>query len=197
MEAILLSMNRTAAQTEVKSCFSFFVLSVLGAALCKFCQRLRSSAPLFHGHSQSTCWKPNRFEGLFPWGNTPISQTAWLVTVHGDGSLCCEGPFNSIFSWTWRGSSNVFSSFMIHLGIGPAWPLQHMYGLFLLIILNYAQNMYLNFVPNAELYAHFCICIASTICKYLTCAQSVRSVSETAWVSHLDGWVPGRVNQHI
>lgn len=25
--------------------------------------------------------KRNRFEGLFPWGNAPVPQTAWLVTV--------------------------------------------------------------------------------------------------------------------
>lgn len=51
----LLSMMGTAAQIEVK-CLSFFVLSVLGAALCKFCQCPRSIAPLLQGHSQSTCW---------------------------------------------------------------------------------------------------------------------------------------------
>lgn len=83
---------------------------------------------------------------------------------------------------------------MIHLGIGSVWPLQHMYGLFLPIILNYAQNMYLDFVPNAELYAYFCICTTSTIYKYLTCAQSGQFCSRNClgeslgWSRSWSGW---------
>lgn len=161
---------RTTTQIEVK-CFSFFVLSVSGAALCMFCQCPRSSAPLLHGHPQSTCWNQIDLRGYFDGVMLQsLKQHGWLLSRWWESLLWASFQYHLQLDLV--RIHNLLLSFMIHLGICPAWPVQHMYGLFLLRIWNCAQNMYPNFVPSAELYVHFCICTTSTIYKYLTCAQS-------------------------
>lgn len=76
----LLSMKRTAAQIEVKTC---------SLSLCWVGQELLYASSASAQEHWTTVaqtltehlLKINRFEGLFPWSNAPLPQTAWLVTV--------------------------------------------------------------------------------------------------------------------
>lgn len=131
--------------------------------------------------------KLNRFEGLFQCSSPSNNMVGYCLD---DGNLCCEGPFNSIFSWTWWEFPNFCSV---------------LWSIWALVLHDQSSTCMVCLYWEYEIMHKICTSTLYQVLSYMWISASAQlplftsvlpvqsSAAETAWVSNLDGRGPGRL----